>query len=309
MDFRLQSLRCLATVFAVPESNHSPPSDGVPTATALAAIPVAPAPWAERLHQRGLALFLLTWAASSAFFWIDGEPRVVAWIDSVLLLSATASSLIALARRLPVQNVVMVAVVIALSAAGMISINAAFGVSFESFTFTDRMGAKLLGTLPWPVPLLWIVIVLNARGVAELILRPWRRTGHYGLWVLGLASGLAVLLNFGLEPFAVKVKGFWIWNSHSSTRHWHTAPWVNFLGWTVTSSMALLFSVPWLINKRPAKEAVALHPLLVWSLLNLWLALGHAAHQLWSPVCVTLAGSATVAILAVRGARSAPENK
>ncbi|HEY2952013.1 MAG TPA: carotenoid biosynthesis protein [Verrucomicrobiae bacterium] len=248
-------------------------------------------------------LFLLAWAASSAALWVIVEPAVVSWIDSVLVLMATASTLLRLVRRLPLQNVLMAALVIAFISAGAVWIGAISGWPFGSFGFTERLGAKLFGTVPWPIPLLWIVIILNARAVAELILKPWRRAELYGYAVLGVACLLAVLLDLGLEPFAVQVKAFWIWNSTPSTLPWHTAPWVNFLGWIVISLMGLVLSVPWLINKRPVQETSDLQPLFLWSLLNVWLALGHAAHQLWSPFVLTVVGGVTVLMLAARGVR------
>jgi hypothetical protein len=52
------------------------------------------------------------------------------------------------------------------------------------------------------MPFIWAVAVLNSRGVARLILRPWRKTTKYGLWVIGLACVLTVIFDFNLEPFA-----------------------------------------------------------------------------------------------------------
>lgn len=263
-------------------------------------------PGAERLHKPCLIFFLLTWIAGSVVLWVNVDPVVASWIDSVLLLAATTCSLLGLARRLPVQNVLMTALVIACIAAGVVSFGTITGMPFGSFAFSGRMGAKMFGTLPWTVPLLWLVIILNARGVAELILRPWRRTEFYGYGVLGVACLLVVLLAFGLDPFAVKVKAFWIWKGGTSTLRWHTAPWMNFLGWWITALLALVFSVPWLINKRPGPELADLDVLILWSLFNLWLALGHAAHQLWLPLGVTLGDGVMVTLLALGGMRASP---
>ena len=69
----------------------------------------------------------------------------------------------------------------------------------------------MLGVVPWPLPLLWVVLVINARGVGRLVMRPWRKTNFYGFWVIGLTCLLVLAFDLGLEPFAVEVKGYWLW--------------------------------------------------------------------------------------------------
>ena len=84
---------------------------------------------------------------------------------------------------------------------------------------------------------------------------------------------------------------------------WFTAPWVNFLGWFVSALAMLVFTLPWLINKQPVKQAMDYHPLVVWLLLNLWLLAGNAGHGLWLAVALGAVGNAVIAVFAIRGAR------
>jgi uncharacterized membrane protein len=114
---------------------------------------------------------------------------------------------------------------------------------------------------------------------------------------------LVVLFDLGFEPFAVQVKGWWVWLTTKSTLAWHTAPWVNFVGWFITALAILVFTIPWLINKHPVKQPMDYHPLVVWLLLNVWVATGNAREQLWSAVLVALVGNLFATVYAVRGAR------
>ncbi len=229
--------------------------------------------------------------------------RSAAWAEVLFPILAVATTLTAAFRSLPAQNVILSAVLIALISGIVETIGAKTGIPFGPFVYTGNLGPQLFGVLPWPVPLIWILAILNSRGVARLILRPWRKLGKYGFWVIGLTCALVVILDFGLEPFSAQVNRYWIWRTPETVLAWHTAPWINFISWATTTLLILAFTTPWLINKRHIKHAPPdYHPLIVWLLLNLLLAAGNAAHHLWSATAFTLAATVTIAILALRGA-------
>ncbi len=266
-------------------------------------ISASPTRWVEKLNQPVGLIFVLACTASGLAVWFSVSTVMESWLDGAVLLSALAWTLLETARRLPFQNVLTVAAVVALIGSGATAIGAVSGMLFGEITYTGKLGPKLFHLVPWPVPLMWIVIVLNCRGVAELILQPWRRTGGYGFWVMGVACALAVLLDFGLEPFAVLVKAFWVWEDASSILPWSVAPLTNFCGWVETTMAMLIFTVPWLIDKRRVPSVLTHQPLWLWSLLNLWLLNGNASRQLWSSVGVSVAGLVLTLLLARRGAR------
>lgn len=209
-----------------------------------------------------------------------------------------------MARTLPAQNVLLAATLIAVISGIVETINAKTGIPFGPLVYTDNLGPELFGALPWPIPLIWVVVILNSRGVARLILRPWRKMGKYGFWVIGLTSLLSVILDLGLEPFASRVNHYWIWHVPGNVLAWYNAPWVNFVSWATTTLLILAFTTPWLINKKHIKNAPPdYHPLILWLLLNLLLATGNAAHHLWLATGFTIVASVIATIFAWRGAR------
>jgi uncharacterized membrane protein len=227
------------------------------------------------------------------------------WPAALFLLSAFAATLLALARNLPWQNVLSAAALIAAISGFAHALNAKTGLPFGARVDTDALGPRLFGVLPWPVPLIWIVAILNSRGVARLILRPWRRTPNYGFRVIGLACLLTVVFDLGLEPWAGEANVWWFWQMPRSVPAWHHAPWVNFLGWTVTTLLILAFVTPWLINKKPVPPPPPdYQPLVLWLLLNLLPAAGCAAHHLWSAAAATALAAAIVTTFALRNARA-----
>lgn len=67
------------------------------------------------------------------------------------------------------------------------------------------------GQLPsWTFPLLWIVAVVNARGVAKLMLNPWQKNKNIGLGLMVLGSVLVATVSRQsfFSQFALAAIGF-----------------------------------------------------------------------------------------------------
>src|SRR5688572_21884545 len=80
----------------------------------------------------------------------------------------------------------------------------------------------------------WLaVIVLNSRGVSRLALYKWHERAYYGWWVISLTCVLSTLL---APPWSTPIMAF-------------------------TLQMAAL---PWLIKRRPGKEAPGIFPAVLW---------------------------------------------
>ncbi|MDB6064321.1 MAG: hypothetical protein JWR26_529 [Pedosphaera sp.] len=229
----------------------------------------------------------------------------IRWTEPLLPLLALATTLMTLARNLPVQNVITAAVLISLFAGIVQIVGEKTGIPFGPYYYTDNFGPALFGLLPWPAPIIWVVAMLNSRGIARLIMRPWRKMGKYGFWVIGLTCVIMVIFDLGLEPFGTRVSHYWAWRAPKTVPAWYAAPWVNFLGWAVTALLILVFVTPWLINKNrgSSKAPRDYQPLIVWLCLSLLFAAGDAGQGLWWAAGFTLAASAIVTIFALRGAR------
>jgi putative membrane protein len=263
--------------------------------------------WAIVLRQSFFWLFLLQFGVVWFRLWrpsfLFGDAR---WPDGLLIVLMAATTLATLTRQLPGQNVMLASIIIAVIAGAVQSLGGLTGIPFGPFVYTDRIGQQLFDPLPWAVPVLWLVAILNSRGTARLVLRPWRETQNYGFWLLGATVALVVLLDFGLEAFASQVKHYWAWSPTKLKLDWYGAPWVNFLGWALTSVLILAFATPALIKKKPVKHSPDYQPLIVWLLVNVLFATAAAAHHLWPAFGLTVAASLVVAALAVRGGFASP---
>ena len=81
---------------------------------------------------------------------------------------------------------------------------------------------------------------------------------------MGLTALLTVLFDLALDPFAARVKHYWLWLPTKFPVTWQGAPLVNFLSWAAVSLLILAFVTPALINKNPVRRAPDFHPLAVW---------------------------------------------
>jgi len=226
------------------------------------------------------------------------------WPVAVLMLLAAADTLIALTRQLPAQNVWLAAFAVAFIGGTAHGIGAKSGIPFGPFMFAPDAGQKLFGILPWAIPLLWMIAVLNSRGVARLILRPWRKIHAYGFWLIGLTALLTMLFDYALEPFAAHAKHFWIWTTTDYSLTPQGAPASNSVGWFMVTLLILAFVTPAMINKQLSKRSAPdFHPLSVWVGAVLLFATGAALHGLWLMTAINVILSVVVAVFAIRGAR------
>lgn len=281
------------TPTASPSPNRETPPTGQPPRTVAA--------WLFFSVNLALYFCAAVWLASLLHLSL---PIPTLWARTLFPVLALATTLLALARTLPLQNVLTVAFIVIFCSTVAEIFNATFHLPFGARTFTNELGPKLFGLVPWPLPLIWVMAILNSRGVARLMLRPWRKTTKYGLWMIGLTCLLTVVFDFNLEPFASVANGWWLWRMPRSVPAWQTAPWVNFAAWGIVALLILVFVTPWLINKqRPRSSPPDYHPLGLWLLLNLLPAVGDATHQLWLPAAVAVVLATIAAVFAVHGAR------
>ncbi len=225
------------------------------------------------------------------------------WFDGILYFLAVAATLVSMARRLPAQNVAACALIVA-SAAGLVTaVGAKTGMPFGRFEYTFTFAPALLGLQACVIPLVWAALLLNSRGVAKLMLRPWRREDHYGYWLLCASSVLAVLAGAGHEAFAVRFRHYWTWTGSTPSTDWYGTPWMNFAAWLTVAAVGLILATPWLISKRPVQQPQDFSPLWIWLGLNTYFSIGNLLSGCWWAVTLTAVASAATALLAWRGSR------
>jgi uncharacterized membrane protein len=258
----------------------------------------------RRIDQSLLVLFLI---ALSLVLWNTLQPIPAftgsAWPNGLLLVCAVASVIGSVSRTLPFQNIIWAALVIG----GLGGLTHAVGVltsiPFGPITFTNAAGLRILGVVPVSICLLWILSIYSSRGVARLILKPWRKTRVYGFWLIGITAALSLVLDLALEPFASRLNHHWLWGATRLPWDWYGTPLTNFVGWTVTALMILVFVTPMLINKKPGEMSSEFGSSIVWFGLHGLLIAAAFHNGFWIAGAVCSLTALLAGILAVRGAR------
>jgi uncharacterized membrane protein len=238
-----------------------------------------------------------------AIFFLSDDQAA---LDLALLLLALAVSITALNRQIPLQNIAL-AVGIAAFLGGVahgLSAQPGLAIPFGPIFFHEKTGAKILSSVPWTIPLLWVVALFNSRGTARVILRPWRKLKSYGYWLIGLTAVLITAFDFALEPFAVNANDFWSWPPTKMPVTWYGASPLNFIGWAFVSLLILGFTTPTLIKKKPgSRTPLDLNPLGIWLGAIILFAVGCAKAALWPAVTVDAVIAIVTLVFAIRGAR------
>jgi uncharacterized membrane protein len=257
----------------------------------------------EQIHRvlfiSFIVQFLLVWLNLWTGIPDFGAAR---WPEGLLLALCAASLISTIAGHLPGQNVILASTIIFTISALAHMLGAAIAIPFGPYHYTDRIGQFLVYPLPWAIPVIWLVAIFSSRGVARLIMRPWRKTRSYGFWVMGITVALVLMFDLGLEPFATEVKHYWTWVPTRAGLFWYRAPWVNFLGWSATAVLILAFATPSLINKKPVKQQpVNFYPLVIWIMVLALFLTGVIAQHLWLAVVVLGLSMATATGFAIKG--------
>ena len=232
------------------------------------------------------------------------SPRGYAWLDAAFISLAAVAAIAALNRQLPLQNVLTAALVTAVIGGAAHGFSAKTSLPFGPIVFDSTIGEKIFDAVPWTIPLLWIAVVFNSRGVARLILRPWRKAKIYGYWLIALTTVLVVTFDFALEPWTWHVRHFWLWEPTRLAINWHGVSAMNFLGWGCVTILLMLFITPSLIRKQPGHSVgPEYHSLICWLGALVLFAVGTAEAKLWWSFGADVAIAAIAGAFAIRGAK------
>lgn len=190
-------------------------------------------------------------------------PVELPYVDGITLVVATLATVFGLIRWWPSQNVIAIAfLTIAFSAALEHVLVISTGVAYP-----ESAGHSAFG-VPWSIPLLWLITLVNARSVARLVLWPRRQKGSYGLWLIVVTAIMTALVLLVQEVVSGR---FVTWNTP--------------LGLCVVRFIAavLLLAIvaPFLIPKGAIVPPPDCGPVMIWAIVNIYLVVIAGISQAW----------------------------
>jgi uncharacterized membrane protein len=191
------------------------------------------------------------------------DPAWIVLATVIVYLSLVAAEGLAVARR---WSAMLVGAGFAIAAA-----SAWTGWPLGPIRYTEHFGLRL-GRVPLGVPLLWFVVVIGARALAQRIAP---RASHAQV-ALG-TGGLAALTALSLEPIAWKVRAFWLWYPRESPAPLHP-PLQNYATWFLgAAALGFLLREKSVVRSAGARPR---RPIVIFLLLHAVLLLAHGARLL-----------------------------
>jgi uncharacterized membrane protein len=115
------------------------------------------------------------------------------------------------------------------------SVGVATGLVYGPYHYTDQLGPKFLGLVPYLIPLAWFMMLYPSLLIAaHLTPEDWTPVKR-GLAVAALGALVMTAWDLALDPFMVKA-GHWVWDVSGD---YFGIPLQNYFGWWVTSFVTL----------------------------------------------------------------------
>lgn len=181
-------------------------------------------------------------------------------------------------------------------------IGATTGWPFGNYAYTDFLGYKILGHVPYTIPLSWFYVGLTCYLLAATIVAGlgWRRRT---LWTLVLGVWFLTAWDLVLDPamaapnLAVKI---WEWDVVGP---YFGMPLQNLGGWSITGLTYLSLSrLLWGSDPAPVKDRSVARSLFVVYAANLVFAMALSAGAgLWQPIVLAIIVGMLPALLVFRG--------
>lgn len=177
------------------------------------------------------------------------------------------------------------------------------GWPFGGYEYTDFLGYKLLGRVPFAIPLSWFSMGFASLLLADAVAVAWDLQGR-GWWAVLLGAWLLTAWDLALDPSMaapqLQYLHFWIWHEHGP---YFGMPLRNLAGWFGTGlTFIAIGRSSWGTMRAPAPPLL---PFVVYAMNVVWsMAIGLSA-GLWPTALAALAFSLLPAALALRLPRAA----
>jgi len=190
------------------------------------------------------------WAILSAML---GRPPIP-WLTMALTGAAFALALGHAVLRLGWRDALIFwAVTFAVSLA-FESVGVLTGRVYGPYHYTERLGPKVFGLVPFAIPVAWFMMTYPAFVIARWV-TPYRLRGAARFWTQAALTGLIMTAwDLTMDPMMVQ-SGHWVWEVQGA---YFGVPVQNFLGWwvTVTATVVLFQAICRASTLKPPQHGV-----------------------------------------------------
>lgn len=177
------------------------------------------------------------------------------------------------------------------------------GWPFGGYAYTDFLGAKLLGRVPFAIPLSWFTMGFASFVLADATIAA-RFTHHRTTRTIALAAWLLTAWDLVLDPSMaapqMQAVHFWVWHEHGP---YFGMPLRNLAGWFATGVLFITAGrLAW--HERTPPVAPVLLPFTVYALNVVWSMVLSVSAGMWPTAIAAIAFSLAPAALALAPRRA-----
>lgn len=139
-----------------------------------------------------------------------------------------------------------------------------FGVPFGAYSYTELLGPRWFGLVPFLIPLSWFAMAVPSWGLARRVVgRP------DSLWGVLAGSMILAAWDLSLDPAMSHVTRYWVWGESGI---YYGMPLVNLVGWYVTG--LVLMGILWWLRAGSWLDRIPSRLLAAFYGVNLLMPLG-----------------------------------
>ncbi len=215
-------------------------------------------------YQISLGLVLIV----TAFFVANVRLKPAEWpISLFAILAFSAPVFVGVKRWVGLRQSLVIISVLGVYALVFETLSIKYGWPYGKFVYSELLGPHLFSAVPFTVLVAWTPLVLGALAFSD---SGTCSLGH-SVWRTVKTVSLLVITDTVLDPAAVKL-GFWHWLKQGT---YYGVPAVNFFGWVLSGSIAVVAMRIYMHRKRIATPPILLGYNLLgivgfWGLVNLF---------------------------------------
>lgn len=146
-----------------------------------------------------------------------------------------AFALLHAAQRHGWKNALLMLAVVFIVSLAFESVGVATGWVYGPYHYTDTLGPRFLGLVPYLIPVAWFMMMYSSFVIADRLAPSGWKRWQRGL-AIGLAGGVAMTAwDVVMDPMMV-AGGHWVWEVEGA---YFGIPLQNFFGWWLTTFTAL----------------------------------------------------------------------
>ena len=164
-------------------------------------------------------------------------PGSFGWITALTTLTSFTFAVLHGGQRLGWRNMFILLGVVFIVSIAFESVGVATGKIYGSYHYSDKLGPKFLGLVPYLMPAAWFMMMYSSLIIAEYTVPDLAGSKiRRFLWVAAVGGVVMTAWDLSMDP-AMVAGGYWTWEIDGA---YFGIPLQNYWGWWLTSFGCLL---------------------------------------------------------------------